>query len=126
LSGRISLAPVFCKNILYSGTKPINMFIRVSYGSNITFNTASSKVQPNIRSTWPDERQIDLNSNYLQIFEKMSIDVNMLNSQGFIRISLLATGVTASEELYRIDIPILNIFDCACGKVYDGYFPFAS
>jgi hypothetical protein len=102
------------------------MFMRVSYGSNINFTTASSKVQPNIRSTWPDEKQIDLNMNYLQLFEKMTIDINMLNSQGFIRISLMAAGVTSSEEFYRLDLPVLNIFDCACGKVYDGYFPLLS
>jgi hypothetical protein len=120
LSGTLSVAPISVHNIMHPKLNPRSIFIRVSYGQDINIDSSSCQVSLGERSSYT------ICQNYLDSFSKMSIDMNMLNLQGCVRISVMASGVPVATEIYRIDIPVLNIFDCAYSAVnntYDAFFP---
>lgn len=120
LSGTLLIAPISVKNIVHSKLKSKYIFIRVNYGQDINIDSPSCQVSLDERKSYT------IWQNYLHAFEKMEIKLNMLNPQGCVRVSVMASGIPVAKELYRIDIPVLNIFDCAYSALnhtYDAFFP---
>lgn len=54
--------------------------------------------------------------------EYMKFKIDSINSQGFIRVSIMTESFPNHEELCRVNIPILGIIECAA-PVYSAHFP---